>query len=96
MRDLKKTILIYLKGFLLAAIVLYSAFLLFSMCPAWQTGFLIVLISWASARAYYFMFYVIEKYVDSRYRFSGVLSFIQYLLSRKKGDSKSSNVSTKD
>lgn len=84
MRDLKKPALIYLKGFLLAVIVLYSAFLLFSMCPTWQTVLLIVLISWASARTYYFIFYVIEKYVDSRYRFSGVLSFIQYLLSHKK------------
>jgi len=60
MTDLKNPKLIYLKGFLLIA-----------------------LISWASARAYYFMFYVIEKYVDSNYKFSGVFSFIQYFISKR-------------
>jgi len=83
MTDLKNPTLIYLKGFLLGAIVLCSSIILFSMYPSWQTAILIVLISWASARAYYFMFYVIEKYVDSNYKFSGVFSFIQYFISQR-------------
>jgi len=83
MTDLKNPTLIYLKGFLFGAIVLCSSIILFSMYPSWQTAILITLISWASARAYYFMFYVIEKYVDSNYKFSGVFSFIQYFISQR-------------
>jgi len=83
MPDLKNSNLIYLKGFLFAAIALCSSVILLCMYPAWQTGFLIVLIIWASARAYYFMFYVIEKYVDSGYKFSGVFSFIKYVVSQR-------------
>jgi hypothetical protein len=33
-------------------------------------------------RFYYFAFYVIEHYVDSQYRFSGLLSFFRYLVHR--------------
>ena len=40
--------------------------------------------AWASARLYYFMFYVIEKYVDGEYKFSGVFSFLKYVLSRRR------------
>ncbi|RKZ40173.1 MAG: hypothetical protein DRQ49_09240 [Gammaproteobacteria bacterium] len=83
MTDLKNPKLIYLKGFLFGAIVLCSSIILFSIYPSWQTAVLIALISWASARAYYFMFYVIEKYVDSNYKFSGVFSFIQYFISKR-------------
>ena len=35
---------------------------------------------WCAARCYYFMFYVIEHYVDPAYRFSGLLAFFRYLL----------------
>jgi hypothetical protein len=29
------------------------------------------------------MFYVIERYVDSSYRFAGITSFVRYLLRKK-------------
>lgn len=35
---------------------------------------------WSAARLYYFMFYVIERYVDEDYRFSGLFDFARYLL----------------
>jgi len=81
MTDIKNTILLYFKGFLFLAIVICSSIILFFMFPSWQSAVLIALIIWASARAYYFMFYVIEKYVDSNYKFSGVFSFIKYMIS---------------
>jgi hypothetical protein len=31
------------------------------------------------------MFYVIERYIDPSYRFSGVLSALRYLLGRARG-----------
>jgi hypothetical protein len=34
---------------------------------AWRVGFILLLI-WSSARAYYFAFYVIERYIDPEFR----------------------------
>jgi hypothetical protein len=50
---------------------------------SWQITVLLVLVVWTSARLYYFMFYVIEKYVDPGYRFAGMVSFLRYLFSKK-------------
>lgn len=82
-RDLGK-MGIYLKGFLFLVILLLSAtLLLFDGSIAMRLALILMLI-WSSARLYYFMFYVIEKYVDPTYRFSGIFSFIQYLFKRPK------------
>ena len=86
MPDLKDKRLIYLKAFLFLVIILSSAILLILQSQSWQTVTLIIALIWASARLYYFMFYVIERYVDPNYKFSSVYSFLKYLLSRKGGD----------
>jgi len=39
---------------------------------------------WAFCRSYYFAFYVIERYVDPTYRFSGLTSVLRYVL-RERG-----------
>jgi hypothetical protein len=72
----------YLKGALLLLILLSSAGLLLADMPSWRTGVLLALLVWASARLYYFLFYVIERYIDSSYQFSGVLSALSYILRR--------------
>jgi hypothetical protein len=82
LRELSDPKWMYLKGALLLLILLCSAGLLLTNMPSWRTGALLVLVVWASARLYYFMFYVIEHYIDSSYRFSGVLSALSYLLRR--------------
>jgi hypothetical protein len=38
---------------------------------------------WSFCRAYYFAFYVIQHYTDPQFRFAGLLSFAQYLLTRR-------------
>jgi hypothetical protein len=43
-----------------------------------------VLAIWAFCRAYYFAFYVLEKYVDPQYRFAGLWSVFRHILNRKK------------
>ncbi len=43
---------------------------------------LLALAIWAFCRAYYFAFYVVQKYVDPSYRFSGLLSFLKYWVTR--------------
>jgi hypothetical protein len=84
MSDLKNPQIIYLKGWLFLGIVIISTILILVECPSWKVGGLLVLIMWASARLYYFMFYVIEKYVDDSYKFSGIWSFLKYVFSKAK------------
>jgi hypothetical protein len=38
---------------------------------------------WSFCRFYYFAFYVIERYVEPSYKFSGLLSFATYIIRRK-------------
>ena len=52
----------------------------------WARMGLQLLMIWAFARAYYFAFYVIEHYVDSTYRFSGLLHFVRYAIRGRVGE----------
>ena len=83
MADLKSKRLIYLKGFLFLVILLFALGLIIFETRSWQIAVLLLLVVWSSARLYYFMFYVIEKYVDPGYRFASIGSFLQYLFSKK-------------
>lgn len=85
MNDLQDKRLIVIKGFLFLAILILSTILLLSRHFDWPTFLLIALIVWSSARFYYFLFYVIEKYVDSRYKFAGIYSFLVYLYNKRRG-----------
>lgn len=84
MGDLKNPTWIYLKGFLFLAILIVSVALILIDSFSWKLCGLLCLAVWSSARFYYFMFYVIEKYVDPTYKFSGILSFVHYLCRRNK------------
>ena len=83
MRDLKDSKIIYLKGLLFAVMLVVSAALLLAQNRSWKTAFLLAILVWSSARLYYFMFYVIEKYTDPSFRFAGVFSFLRYLFRRR-------------
>jgi hypothetical protein len=86
MGDLRSPGLIYLKGFLFLVSGLLSAGLILLDSPRVRTAFLLGIAIWSFCRLYYFMFYVIEKYVDGRYRFSGIHSFLLYLIRKAKGN----------
>jgi hypothetical protein len=73
----------YLKAALFVVIGCVSSIVLIVRNPELATVLLIALAVWAFSRAYYFAFYVIERYVDPSYRFSGLWSFLRYLLSRR-------------
>ena len=72
----------YVKAALLLAILLSCCALLLLEVPTWRSAVLLALVVWASARLYYFMFYVIERYIDPSYRFSGIGSALRYFLER--------------
>ena len=80
MRDLKSAKWIKAKGILFLVIGLIAAMLLLLEHPTWKTGALLAVSIWCFCRFYYFAFYVIERYVDPTYKFSGLGSFLVYLL----------------
>ena len=84
MKDLASAFWIKLKGLLFLIIGITAAVLVYLDNPKWQTALLLALAVWSFCRFYYFAFYVIEKYVDPGYKFSGLLSFVRYLLQRTK------------
>jgi hypothetical protein len=83
MKDLTSPGWIKLKGLLFLLVGSLSALLLILEQPTLRASTLLFLSVWCFCRFYYFAFYVIEHYVDPSYRFSGLGSFLVYLLKRK-------------
>ncbi len=83
MKDLSNPFWIKLKGILFLLIGIVAAVLIFLDNPKWQTGVLLALAIWSFCRFYYFAFYVIEKYVDPSYKFSGLISFVRYFFKKR-------------
>jgi hypothetical protein len=80
-RDLQSRRLIIAKGLLFALLGFGAAALVVMEDGAWWRCLLLLAVCvWAFCRAYYFAFYVIEHYVDSRYRYSGLFSAVRFLL----------------
>lgn len=85
MKNLTNPRWIIIKGCLFLLLGLLAGGLLFWGHPTLRTGMLLAITVWAFCRFYYFVFYVIEGYVDSSYRFSGFLSFARWFLQHRKG-----------
>jgi hypothetical protein len=81
--DLKNPAWMYLKAVLFLGIGLLCAAGILVQSPTLRTAVLLALAVWAFCRLYYFMFYVIERYVDPGYRFAGVYSFLIDMVRRK-------------
>ena len=77
MGDIKNRRLLYLKGALLLLLGLLASALIILENPTWKVVLLLAVAIWAFARAYYFAFYVVQHYVDDRFRFAGILSFLR-------------------
>jgi hypothetical protein len=84
MKNLTNPVWIKLKGLMFLFIGIAAAILLILDSPTLKTAVLIALAIWSFCRFYYFAFYVIEKYVDPTYKFSGLISFVRYLIQRWK------------
>lgn len=84
MKDLTNPTWIKAKGLLFLFLGLLSVALLFFEHPTLRVALLLIVAVWCFCRFYYFAFYVMERYVDPNYRFSGLLSLARYLI-RKQG-----------
>lgn len=86
MADLQNPKWMYLKGTLFLLILISSTLLILLEHPDPKLAILLGLAIWSAARLYYFMFYVIEKYIDHEFKFSGIGSFIRYLFRRQRDE----------
>lgn len=82
MGDLRDPRWMYLKAGLFVGIGVVASILIVLETMSWRVAGLLGLAVWAFARAYYFAFYVIERYVDPSYKFAGTWSFVCYLIRR--------------
>jgi len=71
------------KAILFLFLGLLSGALLIFEHPTPKVALLLMLAVWSFCRCYYFAFYVIEHYVDSSYRFSGLLSVARYFSAKR-------------
>ena len=83
MGDLKDPRLMVLKAvlFLLIGVLACAGLLIENF--SWSKLALLALAIWAFCRLYYFCFYVIEKYIDSEFKFAGLGSVLVYLWRRR-------------
>jgi len=59
-----------------------GALLLFES-PTIRTAILLALIVWAACRFYYFIFYVLERYVDPSLRYAGIIALVRAILAKR-------------
>jgi hypothetical protein len=84
-RNLSSKPLIVAKGLLFLVLWGLVATLLFLEAPTLSTAVLLAILVWASCRFYYFMFYVLEQYVNPELRYAGLLALLAQL-SRNRGN----------
>lgn len=86
MRVITSARLLYLKGilFLLCGLLACGGILIDR--PSWKIAALLAVAIWAFARAYYFVFYVIEHYIDPSQRYAGLIEFVRATMARRRGD----------
>jgi len=78
--DLKSPWLIHAKGFLFLVIGLVAAVLLLVQMPTLRTAVLLGTAVWAFCRFYYYLFYVLERYLGREEPFAGVFDAIRFLI----------------
>jgi hypothetical protein len=84
MTDLTSKKWIVAKGVMFAAIVVFTATLILVETPSVKLAALLIVLVWASCRFYYFLFYVLEHYVDPTLRYAGVLALLVRMRRRRR------------
>ena len=84
MRDLTESFWIKVKAILFVLLGMFAGGLILNELPSARVMVLLLITIWAFCRAYYFAFYVIEKYLDPGFRFSGLGSALSYLVRGRK------------
>ena len=83
MTDLRSKKWIVAKGVMFAGIALATAALILVEMPSMKLAILMTLLVWASCRFYYFLFYVLEQYVDPTMRYAGLFDLLMGMRQRR-------------
>ncbi|QDU30039.1 hypothetical protein ETAA8_51570 [Anatilimnocola aggregata] len=83
MGDIKHPALLYLKGGLFVALGLLTVTAILVLHPSLQLAALLAIAIWSFCRAYYFAFYVIQHYIDPKFRYAGLWDFARYALKKR-------------
>lgn len=83
MKDLKSRQWIVAKGGMFLVIAASAAFLILFETPSVRLAVLLGLLVWASCRFYYFLFYVLEHYVDPTMRYAGLWDLLMGMKRRR-------------
>ena len=84
MTDITSPKLLWTKGALFLLLAIGASVLLLMEAASLKVAVLLAVAIWGFCRAYYFAFYVIERYADPGYRFSGLGSFLVYVTRGRK------------
>ena len=86
MSDLQSKPWIVAKGVMFLGIAVTAATLLLLESPTTiRTAIFLGLLVWAACRFYYFLFYVLEHYVDPSYRYAGIIALVRALCAKRRG-----------
>jgi hypothetical protein len=85
--DITNPKLLYFKAALFLVGGVISSALILLDHPTLKIAALLLIAVWCFARAYYFVFYVIQHYVDPTFKFSGLFSFVRYVMTRRRSGS---------
>jgi hypothetical protein len=83
MTDLTSRKWIVAKGVMFLAIAVATAALIFLEMPSIKLAVLLSLLVWAACRFYYFLFYVLEHYVDRTMRYAGLFDLLMGMRQRR-------------
>jgi hypothetical protein len=84
MTDITNPKLLWAKGALFLLLAIAASVLLLLETASLKVAVLLTVAVWGFCRSYYFAFYVIERYMDRGYRFSGLGSFLRYVVRARK------------
>ena len=85
MGDLKSKWLIVAKGLLFLCLAISATALILLENASVRVAALLVILVWSGCRFYYFLFYVLEKYVDPSLRHVGILALMRALGRKRRG-----------
>ena len=83
MSDLQSKPGIVVKGITFLGIIVVAAALILFESPSGRTAALLAVLVWAACRFYYFLFYVLERYVDPSLRYAGIIALIRAILAKR-------------
>lgn len=92
-RDIKAPWLIHTKAALFGVAGLTAAVMLLVQSPTLKTTALLMIVIWAFCRLYYYLFYVLDRYLGRQKRFAGVVDAMRYLFSAERRKAETSQTS---